>query len=84
MSRHDQRRNQSIVRATLLSAALGVCFYGCANVKPYQREFLADPIMQITIDPEEDSYDMHMHRALTQGLYGAAGGGEGGGCGCEQ
>lgn len=82
MTHRDQYPNRPIIRAALLGAVLvgGLC--GCANVKPYQREFLADPIMQVTIDAEEDSYDMHMHRALTQGLYGAAGGG--GGCGCEQ
>lgn len=55
---------------------------GCANVQPYEREYLADPIMQLSEDAEEEAYEQHMHRALSQGLTGAPG--AGGGCGCEQ
>jgi hypothetical protein len=51
-------------------------------VAPYEREFLADPIMQLNADGESRAYEDHMHRALSQGLIGAPSGG--GGCGCEQ
>ena len=54
----------------------------CANVKPFQREFLADPIMQTSDSLDESVYENHMLRALTQGLVGEQTGG--GGCGCEQ
>lgn len=64
--------------AVLLIGALA----SCANVKPWERGFLADPIMQLGEHPEEDAYEQHMHRALSQGLVGAPAGG--GGCGCEQ
>lgn len=55
---------------------------GCANVAPFEREFLADPIMQLSERPLSEAYEEHMHRALAQGLIGAPVGG--GGCGCEQ
>ncbi len=54
---------------------------GCAPVKPYQREFLAKPIMQFGSDPDEDTLDLHMLEARegAEGGYGSAGGG----CGCN-
>ncbi len=55
---------------------------GCAGVAPWERQYLADPIMQLTDDGEETAYEQHMWRALAQGLTGAPVGG--GGCGCEQ
>jgi len=54
----------------------------CVNVKPYERGYLSDPIMQPNIDVEELSYDQHMHKALAQGAIGIPM--SGGGCGCEQ
>jgi len=53
----------------------------CANVTPYDRGYLADPIMDIN-NSEEATYDQHMHKALTQGSIGIPI--SGGGCGCEQ
>lgn len=58
-----------------------VLLTGCANVAPYEREHLADPIVDIN-DRESAAYEEHMHRALSQGLIGPPRGG--GGCGCEQ
>jgi len=55
---------------------------GCANVKPWERDIIASYTMQVVQDPEEESYEQHMHRALTQGLISAPAGGSG--CGCEQ
>ena len=55
---------------------------GCANVKPYQREFLADPVMELNDGVMSSAYEQHMHRALSQGLIGMPVGS--GGCGCEQ
>lgn len=59
-----------------------VLMQACANVPPYEREFLADPIMQLSESPLSEAYEEHMQRALAQGLTGAPAGG--GGCGCEQ
>jgi len=54
---------------------------GCANVAPYEREYLADPIMEFDEGPHE-AYEQHLHRALEGGLAGQPA--AGGGCGCEQ
>lgn len=54
---------------------------GCTAVKPYERELLAKPIMQLQPDPDEDELDLHMldAREGSSGGYGSAGGG----CGCN-
>jgi hypothetical protein len=54
---------------------------GCANVQPYEREYLANPIMSLEEGPP-GAYEQHMHRALEGGLSGQPA--AGGGCGCEQ
>jgi hypothetical protein len=58
-----------------------VALAGCANVQPYEREYLADPIMSLQEGPS-GAYEQHMHRALEGGLTGQPA--AGGGCGCEQ
>ncbi len=58
-----------------------VALTGCANVAPYEREDLADPIMQLDEGPQ-GAYEQHLHRALEGGLSGQPA--AGGGCGCEQ
>ena len=40
----------------------------CANVQHFEREFLADPIMQFSENPLSEAYEERMHRALAQGL----------------
>lgn len=72
--------NSALGLLVLLSIALATG--GCANVAPFEREFFADPIMQLSERPLSEAYEEHMHRALAQGLIGAPAGG--GGCGCEQ
>lgn len=54
---------------------------GCARVQPYEREHLADPIMQLDEGPQ-GAYEQHMRRALEGGQAGQPA--PGGGCGCEQ
>ena len=50
-------------------------------VKPYERNFLADPIMQFERDPVSAAYLQHVFEAR-EGARGALGS-EGGGCGCN-
>jgi hypothetical protein len=72
------------IRCLLISVA-AICvamLAGCANVKPYEREYLADPIMELNEGKLSTLYEQHMHRALSQGLVGMPV--AGGGCGCEQ
>jgi hypothetical protein len=54
---------------------------GCAHVKPYQREYLADRIM----DPAASSWELSGERKLLSTREGAMGGslGAGGGCACN-
>lgn len=57
---------------------------GCAIepwVKPYERDNLADPIMQLGRDPIAANYMHHVYQAR-EAARGAEGGG-GGGCGCN-
>jgi Domain of unknown function (DUF4266) len=64
----------------LLSVVLG----GCAMqpwVQPYERERLADPIMQWQRDGLANQHREHIH-AVREGARGATGV-QGGGCGCN-
>jgi len=68
----------------LVLMLLSLFFTGCATlerVQPWEREVLADPIMQLEPDPQEAALDEHIlsTREGSAGGYGAAGGG----CGCN-
>ena len=74
--------------ARLLAAALAaVMMCGCAIkpiepwVKPYERERLADPIMQFSRDSLAEKHREHVH-TVREGARGATGV-QGGGCGCN-
>ena len=66
---------------------LGLSLSGCASLKvepwvlPYERQHLADPIMNFDRDPVSSAYIAHVYEAR-EGARGAEGGG-GGGCGCN-
>ena len=55
---------------------------GCANVKPYEREKLADPIM----DPGSHLAKQTLEQKFFSTREGSMGGGTGvgGGCGCAK
>jgi len=55
---------------------------GCVVVQPWEREYLADPIMTGEGEETEVAFDTHLFRARAGGVMGT--GGEGAGCGCEQ
>jgi hypothetical protein len=76
----DLRRRALTVCASLLAGA----FSGCALqpwVKPYERERLADPIMQFARESTPDRHLEHI-RGVREGAHGATGV-QGGGCGCN-
>ncbi len=54
---------------------------GCARVKPWEREHLADPIMQFDYNKEEKAVREHFlaTREGSSGSFGVSGGG----CGCN-
>lgn len=63
-------------KIALLLLAVG----GCSSVKPWQRELLAQPGMQL--QPSDDvSVEQHMLEAREASAGGFGGGG--GGCGCN-
>ncbi len=69
---------------TLILLAVVAALSGCGVqpwVKPYQRQNLADPIMQFDRDPVASGYSHHVYQSR-EGARGAEGGG-GGGCGCS-
>ena len=76
-----------IIRRVLMlavaSAAAGLA--GCSPiepwVKPYERERLADPIMQVSRGALAAKHSEHVHE-VREGSRGAMGV-QGGGCGCN-
>ena len=68
--------------AALICGALA-SFYGCGRyaVRPDEKEFLADRIMQPDFDAQETAADQHAlaNREGSEGGFGAGGGG----CGCN-
>ena len=65
--------------AGLISASL-LGLSGCAMVKQKDREYLADPIMQRTPDPQGAGMEAHNLPRREGSVGGSAG--SGGGCGC--
>lgn len=76
------KRVNSIFFGLLLVA--GLVLSGCGKkpwVKPYEREFLADPIMDFSRDPLSDRHRQHVYE--TREAARGAGVSQGGGCGCN-
>lgn len=69
----------------LLGVAALAVLQGCAApqpwVKPYEREKLADPVMQWSRSALADKHREHIH-LVREGARGATGV-QGGGCGCN-
>jgi hypothetical protein len=63
----------------LWALGLAPLVFGCANVRPYEKENFADPIM--TISSDEALRELKWLEAR-EGSTGGAGG-AGGGCGCK-
>ena len=69
---------------TVTALAAALLLGGCAVepwVKPYERERLADPIMQFSRDTLADKHRDHVY-TVREGGRGATGV-QGGGCGCN-
>lgn len=73
---------RTALRAPLAAGALALALGGCANVKPYEREKLADPIM----NPGSSMGKQTLEQKLISTREGGIGGGTGlgGGCGCAK
>lgn len=66
--------------ALLAAWALGLS--GCANVKPYEREKLADPIMNPGSALSKQTLEQKLFSTREGGIGGGTG--VGGGCGCAK
>ena len=69
-------------RSALLMALLGAAFLsGCAEVKPWERDVLSRPSMQLDSTPTMTAADDHIYfsREASKGGRNYAGGG----CGCN-
>ena len=64
------------------AAALLAALCGCANVKPYEREKVADPIMNPDDGLGKQSVELKLFSTREAGIGG--GSGVGGGCGCAK
>ncbi len=73
--------NRLRVMKLLGCGALLVALAGCSTVKPYEKEFLADPLMASRYEDEGDMHDMKWLEAR-EGSTGGVGG-AGGGCACR-
>jgi hypothetical protein len=68
---------------TLLFSALlmSTMVAGCATVKPWEREYLADEIMLFDRDVLKAEWHVHVQEVLEGSRGGFSG--SGGGCGCR-
>lgn len=69
--------------AVLMLSATGLGLSGCADlgVKPWERELLAKPSMQLNAAPLEQAADDHTYFSKEAATGGRSFGG--GGCGCN-
>lgn len=76
-----ERRMKNKAVLLLAAVAMGAALSGCAGVKPWEREYLADPVMQFDYNKEEKSVKEHFlgTREGSTGSFGVSGGG----CGCN-
>ncbi|MFQ5588657.1 MAG: DUF4266 domain-containing protein [Nitrospiria bacterium] len=65
----------------LMLIFVAVMLPGCATVKPWEREYLADEAMYFDPDPLETGWHLHLEEVLEGSRGGYSG--TGGGCGCR-
>ncbi len=69
-----------MISRILILLAASLLLYGCATVKPWEKESLSDPIMIIDENPINAGIREHF-LDYREGVEGATGA-ESGGCGC--
>ncbi len=73
--------NKKILYALIAAALVLGSMAGCTRVRPWEREYLADPIMRPDFGKEEKAVREHT-MATREGAVGSFGV-SGGGCGCN-
>ena len=77
-----QFRRKSVFLSVKLALILALCVAGgCATVKPYEREYLSRPSMDLQREATEAKFYSHVLDAR-EGATGGLGS-AGGGCGCN-
>lgn len=67
----------ALLAGLLISATLA----GCSTVKPWEREYLADEIIQFDANVLQAEWHVHVEEVLEGSRGGFSG--SGGGCGCR-
>lgn len=70
-----------LLQRLLLLGLVSLGLTGCVTVKPYQREYLADRIMEFDANAEEAAMERHFIETREGSIGGY--GGAGGGCACN-
>jgi len=70
-----------LVLAGVMFFGVGLAVQGCTTVRPYEREILAQQIMQFDANSEEAALERHFLETR-EGSSGGHGG-AGGGCACN-
>jgi hypothetical protein len=65
----------------IIALCIGIVATGCAEVKPWQRNILAQPEMQLDPGPMDSYADEHVYFSKEAATGGSGIGG--GGCGCN-
>ncbi|MEZ4655482.1 MAG: DUF4266 domain-containing protein [Candidatus Eisenbacteria bacterium] len=76
-SARHRTRGVALAAWTTVLACSG---WGCATVRPWERDQLSDPIMMFDENPIDAGFDQH-HLDYREGSTGATGA-RSGGCGC--
>ena len=75
------RTRKALFFAVIGFGLLAVLVSGCSTVRPYEREFLSDRIMDYQLEAREDRVDQKWMEAREGSTGGAIG--AGGGCACN-
>ena len=75
------RTRNALLFAVIGFGLLGLLVSGCSTVRPYEREYLADRIMDYQLEAREDRVDQKWMEAREGSTGGAIG--AGGGCACN-
>jgi hypothetical protein len=76
-----RKRCMRCLALAALPLALALAAGGCAGARPYEREYLADPIMDFAATRDEEARELKWMEAR-EGSTGGVGG-AGGGCACK-
>ena len=76
----SNKYNNIVINKIILLFLFILLFIGCTQVKPWQRGYLAKPVMQLETNPDFSNMAQHVYNSREAGaVYGK---GSGGGCGC--